>query len=339
MVSSLRPVVRNQDEYADCVNQRVGSTGKTVGGLLDHVGMYKPPVLIIENVAALVNPTSENWKAIKADIDSLQYVVKYFLMDSKDYGLHQRRPRAYLVAIRPSAFNLDMEAAYSLLQAIGQNVQRLKINPLSQDWVMLPDDSQIVEQVLSHMQSRETDEKEKADWFAEHISHVANLGVASNSIKVPDHVASSPWYQTLPAREQHILALHFQDSAPREEIDLTGSLGRNAKSSADESEVPCMIPNLKVWHVSRNRIKIGYEMMLHQGMPMQRILDRSKVDVSQVNDKFLADLAGNAFCAPVYTAALLATLLALPSEVRRDDSDEDSRFVETLEAEIDEFFF
>jgi len=100
-----------------------------------------------------------------------------------------------------------------------------------------------------------------------------------------------------------------------------------------------MIPNLKVWHVSRNRIKIGYEMMLHQGMPMQRILDRSKVDVSQVNDKFLADLAGNAFCAPVYTAALLATLLALPSEVRRDESDEDSRFVETLESEIGDFFF
>lgn len=71
--------------------------------MLRLVGELEPKAVMIENVRGLLDPKfAEYRKRIVNDLESMEYEVCYWdLLEAKDYGVPQLRPRAILVAMKP----------------------------------------------------------------------------------------------------------------------------------------------------------------------------------------------------------------------------------------------
>ncbi|WP_277394706.1 DNA cytosine methyltransferase, partial [Pseudomonas viridiflava] len=60
----------------------------------------RPRAVMLENVRGLLDPVfSEYRKSIVANLERQGYVAEWRLLNAKDYGVSQLRPRAILVAL------------------------------------------------------------------------------------------------------------------------------------------------------------------------------------------------------------------------------------------------
>ena len=70
---------------------------------------------------------------------------------------------------------------------------------------------------------------------------------------------------------------------------------------------PTILPGTRMW--DGDRLILGVELLALEGFPMNRYPAALRIP-----NVLAADLAGNAFCGPVYAAVLLGLLAALPSK-------------------------
>lgn len=70
----------------------------------------KPKVFIFENVKGLINhDKGKTWEIIKKEFDKLGYHLTFSILNSKDYGVPQSRPRLFLVGFRSRTYFLKFE--------------------------------------------------------------------------------------------------------------------------------------------------------------------------------------------------------------------------------------
>jgi DNA (cytosine-5)-methyltransferase 1 len=73
------------------------------------ISEIKPKVFIYENVRGLLtHDKKRTWKVIKDVFESLDYTIKFDVLNAKDYGLPQLRSRVFVVGIRNDITNKDL---------------------------------------------------------------------------------------------------------------------------------------------------------------------------------------------------------------------------------------
>lgn len=120
------------------------------GGLEDHRGKLiyyslqilqekQPKYFIAENVRGLLTHDNGNtFQVIKEALESTGYNINFKLLNSKDYGVPQNRPRIYIVGIRK-----DLNEKFNFTEPHKVNVELSNILELNPDEKFLMTDSQI----------------------------------------------------------------------------------------------------------------------------------------------------------------------------------------------------
>jgi site-specific DNA-cytosine methylase len=70
-----------------------GESGSTFYGILNYAKVYRPPLVILENVKGAP------WQQASEDWQSIGYAAMFMMVDTKDYYLPQTRERGYMICI------------------------------------------------------------------------------------------------------------------------------------------------------------------------------------------------------------------------------------------------
>jgi site-specific DNA-cytosine methylase len=114
---SCKDLSRLSKDYAQKKNSNVleekrGSSGQTLEGLLQYLRNDAPPVYIGENVDEIIDVFSENRLYLISAMRGAGYVTDVVKVDSSEYGHWTKRVRAYIVAFNLEKCELsDSEAA------------------------------------------------------------------------------------------------------------------------------------------------------------------------------------------------------------------------------------
>jgi site-specific DNA-cytosine methylase len=114
---SCKDLSRLSKDYAQKNNSNVleekrGSSGQTLEGLLQYLRNDAPPVYIGENVDEIIDVFSENRLYLISAMRGAGYVTDVVKVDSSEYGHWTKRVRAYIVAFNLEKCELsDSEAA------------------------------------------------------------------------------------------------------------------------------------------------------------------------------------------------------------------------------------
>jgi DNA (cytosine-5)-methyltransferase 1 len=86
---------------------------------------HHPKVVVLENVKNIINHDNGNtFRKIKEELEELEYVVYYKVLNTADFGIPQRRNRVYIVALRKGAFK-DVPFEYPKPKKLEITVQDL----------------------------------------------------------------------------------------------------------------------------------------------------------------------------------------------------------------------
>eukprot|EP00959_Pyramimonas_sp_CCMP1952_P284934 5957078-Pyramimonas_sp.AAC.1 len=83
-----------------CVATKALSTGVTFDGILGYCRRWRPKIIILENVVAICDSPDggmSNADAVIMAMQGLGYTVHLVTMDPRDYGIPQRRKRAWFL--------------------------------------------------------------------------------------------------------------------------------------------------------------------------------------------------------------------------------------------------
>jgi DNA (cytosine-5)-methyltransferase 1 len=90
------------------------------------ISEIRPTVFIYENVRGLLtHDKKRTWKIIKEVFESLDYTIKFDVLNAKDYGLPQLRSRVFVIGIRNDVSNKE----------IFQFPKPVELNTKSQDYL------------------------------------------------------------------------------------------------------------------------------------------------------------------------------------------------------------
>jgi len=70
------------------------------------IGKHNTKIVVFENVKNLLNhDKGKTFKRMKKELESIGYCVNYKVLNTKDYGIPQRRNRIYIVAFKTTEFS------------------------------------------------------------------------------------------------------------------------------------------------------------------------------------------------------------------------------------------
>jgi hypothetical protein len=308
---------QNRGAFTNCIAQSVGSSGTTAQGTADHVGTHTPPIVVLENVAELLEALNvENLKALVAELSRHGYALKAMQFDACQNGYPTRRKRCYFVAIHMERFGLDaVQAEQCLREAFALMTQMdLSHDMHSLESLLFGSDAPEVQSALFVMLDGKGNENSSAAWPVKHKQLLSEQSVAWSRCVPPPEVRASSFYEVLCGRERHVLGYKLQSTRDVSTVDLYPTIDRhseNTQGTSDETGVICstILPGTKLWLVKQNRLAIGEEHLNIQGMPTC-VLKRTAL--AATSNATLADLAGNAFNGGTYATVFLSVLLALP---------------------------
>lgn len=87
-------------------NTRSGLGFEVIRILKEMNKEYRPKVLLMENVPPLITNTKfrDGWETMKKEIEDLGYTNYIYILNSKDYGVAQRRKRVFMVSLLGNKF-------------------------------------------------------------------------------------------------------------------------------------------------------------------------------------------------------------------------------------------
>ena len=301
-----------------------------------------PSVVILENVSNLGKQDSPNMAFLWKSFDALGYSGACDLFKSTAFRLPQTRERIYIVLLNREAFQYSTSVATKKARTMLADAQKLQMpmEPLGK-FLVQDDHPRVCGERERRMEAAQGDNKNMTGWKDTHKAFLANKGWTLQLTIAPPEVRDSPDWSLLPSREREVLGFHIASATEKDLLtclDLTPRIDRT--SCGRFGQVPTLTSSSKIWLHSVqdepggdtrlvNRLMIGYEMMLLQGFP-GTVIDKSR---NLVKDSTLADLAGNAFSAPVFLAVLHGLYSNLDEPKKRENAAPDFEDVLSMLAE------
>ena len=123
----------------------------------------------------------------------------------------------------------------------------------------------------------------------------------------------NPWFEVLSDGQKDILLLNLcQHSYPGLQEGVVTVMSSAKFSRIYRGSFPCQVPNAKFWILGHNRLQTGAEGLMLQGVDLVDIPSFGIGAGRRWSDRFLQDLAGNAFCVYQFAVWLLACLPQVP---------------------------
>jgi site-specific DNA-cytosine methylase len=117
----------SKEHRSSAVQDEVGKTGEAWRATKQFLKAKRPPVIFLENLENLANCNDagvSDAQCIIAWLSETGYVCQYFLVNAKDYGACDSRPRCYIIGYLGSGSSASMAVAQYILP-------NLKITPVA----------------------------------------------------------------------------------------------------------------------------------------------------------------------------------------------------------------
>ncbi|XXH03929.1 hypothetical protein Hte_010337 [Hypoxylon texense] len=300
----------------------LGESSQTFFSLLSYVRSYRPKVVIMENVHQAPFATCcEIW------FPFVEYFAAHVNLDTKDFYLPQTRTRAWLIALDCRVFGKDKAKAIakSWVKYLTEILPRRASAPVSA-W-LLPPAHPLTER--ARQDDSEKAQTSKADVNWEHSKSRHNR--VRKQEELGDECPVTHWrpadnekpydridqcvLKSLGERVQDCIDIYYL-RAKRAYFDLLFKLCMlELSQNVDRSPFPpfglsgCLTPDGIPWVSNQSRLLSGYETLLLQGLPINRI------QFATETQEQLRDLAGNAMSTPVVGSCILAMLSCVKKEV------------------------
>lgn len=126
-------------------------------------------------------------------------------------------------------------------------------------------------------------------------------------------LTGNPWFEVLADCQKDVLLLNLcQHSYPGLQDGVVTVMSSAQFSRICRGKFPCQVPNAKFWILGYNRLQTGAEGLMLQGVDLVDIPSFGIGAGRRWSDRFLQDLAGNAFCVYQFAVWLLACLPQVP---------------------------
>ncbi|KIW73810.1 hypothetical protein PV04_01900 [Phialophora macrospora] len=295
-----------------------GESARTMNGIGAYAKMYKPTVIIIENVAGAP------WDLIKIFWAEKGYDTVIVKLSTVDYYLPQTRQRGYLFGVHKDIAALatfDINQAHKEWIHLMAGFQRRASSPYS-DFTLSEDDPRL--QSVNHSVVDTKKKGGSTGWVRCRKRHVQErvtnkLGIATpfskrrgNPQALLDDYADQEWALKQSKRVLDMLDIRHLDNVSRRDFDMRFkhrniNVSQNVDRDRDKRQwgiVGCVTPSGCLFETRRGGPLTGLEILALQGFPTED-LQLEKYTSSQ-----LQDLAGNAMSTTVIGPAILSAIIA-----------------------------
>ncbi|EXJ63867.1 hypothetical protein A1O7_00202 [Cladophialophora yegresii CBS 114405] len=295
-----------------------GESAKTMNGIGAYAKMYKPTVIIIENVAGAP------WDMIKIFWDEKGYETVIVNLSTVDYYLPQTRQRGYLFGVHKDIANLagfDIQQAHKEWIHLMAGFQRRASSPYS-DFCLGEDDPRL--QSLNHMVTDKWKRGGSTDWVQcrkrhvqERVAHMLGSGTPftkrrGHSQAQVDDYADQAWALKQSKRVLDMLDIRHLDDVARRDFDMrfkhrNVNVSQNVDRDRDSRQwgiVGCVTPSGCLFETRRGGPLTGLEILGLQGFPI------GDLQLEKYTSNQLQDLAGNAMSTTVIGPAILSAIIA-----------------------------
>ena len=313
-----------------------GSSVETYRSMVAHIEETKPSFIMIENSDALCDGSEKedsNLNVLLATLSSYGYDSQAMLLNTAAYGLPNRRPRTYIVAVLVENVDMRIKSLDAYFKNFVLMLDRAKRDPPSATDCLLPDNERLVKEQLELRQNKPHVAWEPGS-IEIHQKHYATKGLRWGSLRPNSRTQNSAWFATLTARGKDTLVCNMHLYPHEDAFDIGQSIYRVPHSSkfgaCDAVVGPALLPGAVVWWASRGRLQIGYEALMFTGFPVAKHLDLIK----RFPNDFLMSLAGNAFSGTIVTAIFAVLVAFTPwaqAEPRGAQSEEGEQAVQRQE--------
>lgn len=304
-----------------------GESGDTFHAVLKYAELYRPRILILENVF------NAPWDAMLEEYERIGYQVGGVLVDTKDFYLPQTRQRGYMVCLDKNHLASDTNAAERWTDLM-RKFKRPASSSISA--FLQPNDDPSAVQLktqLAKLSQFDTVSRE-VDWSKCEIRHIRyrhakGIGNArpytnwqeSGLLVVPDH-ADKVWHARQVER-----VWDMQDCSLLRKAHPNGGgydvqfktrvwdLSQNVDRFVDGTPfgiTPCLTPTGIFFVTDRGGPLTFQECFKLQGIPLDKITFTTETRAQ------VQDMAGNAMSSTVVGSAILSALIAGSKILRHD---------------------
>lgn len=328
--------------------QALGESHYTLQGVGSYAKMYRPRVILLENV--IQSKTQSNLKAFWAELD---YHCHTVLLDSKSFYMPQTRERSYSICVDKRICS-DQDSLIPIGKAwaeLMKHFQRRASSPYT-DFMLSSEDPLLL---LAKAEKRTID-LQSSDWAECRKRHTRQRAEGHLGTRRPFtrregndkcQLGDSAWQnwtlsQTLRVVDcidvrmlEHAAFKQFDMRYKYRNFDVSQNVDRNLDNK-DWGVVGCVTPSGSIFETSRGGPLIGTELLGLQGMPIKTM------NLTKASLKELQNLAGNAMTTPVIASSILSALLltkrlnTIPADAVDDKADEldTSETIKQLESNL-----
>ena len=221
--------------------QKSGTSGVTLNGLLALLEAHSPAIILLENVDDLLSASSPNYAFVIKALEKLGYIAEAREVVSSEFGVCQRRKRAYLIGFKlvrskpeeytEGALKRALDLALSFRTQIHEtNQNTFKGVPVSKR-LLRPDDEYLQKEFTRRRDQRNRAdtiaEKKEADlWRETNRLTLELMGVSVSECVLPKQEQGELCYDLLTLRQKLTLAHTYIANAKFANSDIYQSLGR-----------------------------------------------------------------------------------------------------------------
>ncbi|RDL37552.1 uncharacterized protein BP5553_04985 [Venustampulla echinocandica] len=302
-----------------------GESGDTFYAMLHYARVYRPRVIILENVSGAPwdgeKNKSDSKVGMNTELEEIGYESRSLKLDTKEYGIPHTRLRGYLIAVDTKC---DRAKKIDIADRLDKWVERIAAlkRPASspaEQWLRRSDDPLLAASGGAWLS--ETQKATKAPkWEAckcNHHSyrHFLALGmkrtltnwVDDGHFELPDYYNRNlkgyveRVLDTLEVAHLRNLTRGFDDRYYARILELSQNVFR-VTDTIKEGIVGCLTPTGFPFLTTRGGRILGAEALSLQGLPVEQL------DLCRLNQAELQNLAGNAMTSTVVGTCIVAAL-------------------------------
>jgi site-specific DNA-cytosine methylase len=279
------------------ISSTESSTGKTWDGVQRYCAEHKPKILILENVLGLL--AKGRIQVVMSALEEIGYIGTYLTLASRNYLLPQTRQRVWLYFVRRDT-GLDLTTMIDIVKFFKRDQHVPLMNVIKSEG-----------KPLGQVTSRPGDK-----WVDKHNEFAKPHGLDGlDQLDTRMEKVRTHWVNSLPVADRaKSLALLVVTLAEKNGADLARSnIVWNIDQEINRVRMlkdicPCIVPGGLYLVSSTRKVMSGKDMAALQGVAS---VDLARHHMDNLGDNLIADLAGNAFSAPIVLVSLMGALASL----------------------------